>query len=156
LPRPSKRWKPARKRASSAEQAEYERKKSARQARAERTGRKPGGKPPKPPEPGPKPKDQVNLTDAESRIMPTAGGGFEQAYNAQAGVDTATHLIVEQHATDHPNDKQEIAPALERLDALPEVLGAVDALLADTGYHSQENLERCEAAGTEPYIAEAR
>lgn len=139
-----------------AEQAEYERKQAARQARAERTGRKPGGKPPKPPEPGPKPKDQVNLTDAESRIMPTAGGGFEQAYNAQAGVDTETHLIVEQHVTDHTNDKQEIAPALERLDALPEVLGAVDALLADTGYHSQENLERCEAAGTEPYIPEAR
>ena len=38
--------------------------------------------------------------------MPTAGGGFEQAYNAQAGVDTETHLIVEQHVTDHSNDKQ--------------------------------------------------
>jgi hypothetical protein len=49
--------------------------------------------------------------------MPTAGGGFEQAYNAQAGVDTDTHVIVEQHVTDHPNDKQEIAPALARLDA---------------------------------------
>jgi transposase len=139
-----------------AEQAEYERKQAARQARAERTGRKPGGKPPKPPEPGPRAKDQVNLTDAESRIMPTAGGGFEQAYNAQAGVDTATHLIVEQHVTDHTNDKQEVAPALARLDALPEVLGAVDALLADTGYHSQENLEHCEAAGAEPYIPAAR
>ena len=139
-----------------AEQAEYERKQAEREARTERTGRKPGGKPPKAPEPGPGPKDQVNLTDAESRIMPTAGGGFEQAYNAQAGVDTATHLIVEQHATDHTNDKQEVAPALERLNALPEVLGEVDALLADTGYHSQENLERCEAAGTAPYIPEAR
>jgi IS5 family transposase len=138
------------------ERAEYERKQAEREARTERTGRKPGGKSPKAPEPGPEPKDQVNLTDAESRIMPTAGGGFEQAYNAQAGVDTATHLIVEQHATDHSNDKQEVAPALERLDALPEVLGEVDALLADTGYHSQENLERCEAAGTDPYIPEAR
>lgn len=142
------------------EQAEYERKQAAREARAERTGRKPGGpdriRPPKAPEPGPRAKDQVNLTDAESRIMPTAGGGFEQAYNAQAGVDTATHLIVEQHLTDHPNDKQEVAPALARLAALPEVLGEVDALLADTGYHSQENLEHCEAAGTEPYIPAAR
>jgi hypothetical protein len=87
--------------------------------------------------------------------MPTAGG-FEQAYNAQAGVDTETHLIVEQHVTDHTNDKQEVAPCLERLAALPEVLGEVDALLADTGYHSEANLDRCAAAGIEPYIPEAR
>jgi transposase len=139
-----------------AEQAEYERKLAARQARGERTGKKPGGKPPKAPEPGPGPKDQASLTDAESRIMPTAGGGFEQVYNAQAGVDTETHLIVEQHVTDHTNDKQEVAPCLERLAALPEVLGEVEALLADTGYHSEANLDRCEAAGIDPYIPEAR
>lgn len=87
--------------------------------------------------------------------MPTAGGGFEQAYNAQAGVDPDTHLIVEQHVTDHPNDKQQVAPALERLDALSDALGTVDALLADTGYHRQENLERRETAGAEPSIPEA-
>ncbi len=118
----------ARRAAFAAEHAEYERKLAEREARRERTGRKPGGKPPKAPEPGPRAKDQVSLTDAESRIMPTAGG-FEQAYNAQANVDTETHLIVATHVTDHPNDKQEIGPALERLDALPEALGAVDALL---------------------------
>ena len=138
-----------------AEQAEYERKRAARQARAERTGKKPGGKPPKAPESGPGPKDQVSLTDAESRIMPTASG-FEQAYNAQAGVDTETHLIVEQHVTDHTNDKQEVAPCLERLADLPEVLGEVEALLADTGYHSEANLDRCEAGGIDPYIPGAR
>jgi IS5 family transposase len=88
--------------------------------------------------------------------MPTAGGGFEQAYNAQAGVDTETHLIVAQHVTDHPNDKQEVAPALECLAALPEVLGEVEALLADTGYHSEANLNHCAAAGIDPYIPEAR
>jgi len=48
---------------------------------------------------GPKAKDQVNLTDEESRIMPTSGGGFEQAYNVQAGVDTASNLIVSVHVT---------------------------------------------------------
>jgi hypothetical protein len=108
------------------------------------------------PESSPRAKDQVNLTDEESRIMPTAGGGFEQAYNAQAGIDTATHLIVEQHLTDHTNDKQEGTPVLERLDALPDALGEVDALLADTGYHSRDNLEQCDAAGIAPYIPEAR
>jgi hypothetical protein len=139
-----------------AEQAEYERQLAAREARAERTGRKPGGKPPQAPEPGLRATAQVSLTDAASRIMPTAGGGFEQADNAQAGVDTETHLSVAPHVTDHPNDKQEVGPALARLDALPEALGAVEALLADTGYHSQEHLERCAAAGIDPYMPEAR
>ena len=38
--------------------------------------------------------DQANLTDAESRIMPIADGGFEQAYNAQAAVAVGSLLIV--------------------------------------------------------------
>ena len=33
-------------------------------------------------------KDQINLTDEDWRIMPVAGGGFEQCYNAQAVVAT--------------------------------------------------------------------
>ena len=54
----------------------------------------------------PLPRDQVNLTDEESRIMPTQGV-FEQTYNAQAGVDIETHLIVEQHLGQSQNDKQQ-------------------------------------------------
>jgi hypothetical protein len=133
-----------------AEQAEYERKRAARHARAERTGKQPGGKPPKAPEPGPGPTDQVSLTDAESRIMPTAGGHVAQANNAQAGVDTETHLIVAPHVTDHTNDKQEVAPAP------PAVLGTVEAMLADTGYHSEANRNHGEAAGITPYIPAGR
>ena len=56
--------------------------------------RKSCGKPPKAPEPGVKDHDQVNLTDEESRIMPVSGGGFMQAYNAQASVDLDTMLMV--------------------------------------------------------------
>jgi hypothetical protein len=82
-----------------AEQAEHERRPAEREACARRRGRRPGDTPPKAPEPGSRPKDQVNLTDEESPISASAGGGFEQAYNAQAGVDVETHLIVEQHLT---------------------------------------------------------
>lgn len=138
------------------EQAEYEGKQAKRAAREKETGKKPRGRAPEAPTPGPQAKDQVSLTDEESRIMPTAGGGFEQAYNAQAGVDIDTHLIVEEHVTQHPNDKQEVAPALEKLNALPEELGQVEAMLADTGYHSEANVERCEAAGIEPLMPAGR
>ena len=54
------------------EQADYQAKLAVRAAKAA-AGRKPGGKAPKAPTPGPRPTDQINLTDEESRIMPVAG-----------------------------------------------------------------------------------
>jgi hypothetical protein len=59
------------------ERAEHEAKLAAREAKTATTGKKPGGKPPAPPVEGPLPKDQINLTDEDSRIMPASGGGFE-------------------------------------------------------------------------------
>ena len=54
------------------EQAEHDAKLAAREAKTAATGKKPGGRPPAPPVAGPLPTDQLNLTDAESRIMPVA------------------------------------------------------------------------------------
>lgn len=138
------------------EQQRYETKAAARSEKAKATGKKPCGRDPKPPEPGPQPKDQVNLTDKESRIMPTSGGGFEQAYNAQAAVDMESLLIVEQHVTQQSNDKQQIEPALQNLDALPKELGTIEALVADAGYFSEDNVKKCEAQHISPYIANKR
>jgi hypothetical protein len=58
--------------------------------------------------------------------MPVSGGGFEQAYNAQAGVDVETMMIVTSHVSQQPNDKQEVEPVLDRISELPEDLGTVD------------------------------
>ena len=138
------------------EQKEHEKKLSERKAKEKETGKKTGGPKPKPPEPGPKGKDQVNLTDSESRIMPSSKGGFEQAYNGQAAVDVDSMLIVENHITQQTNDKLELAPALENLTRLPESLGKVDTLLADTGYFSTDNVEACEKEHIVPYIAVER
>jgi hypothetical protein len=76
------------------EQAEYEAKVKARADKQKRTGKKPGGKPPSPLTAGVGPREQVNLTDAQSRIMPAPGGGFEQSYIVQAAVDTDTMPVV--------------------------------------------------------------
>jgi transposase len=138
------------------EQAAYEQKMAERKAKEESTGRKPGGAPPSEPQPGPRSKDQVNLTDADSRIMPTSGGGFEQAYNAQAAVDVNTMLIVAQHVSQNPNDKQEVEPALDNLDAVAPVLGKAEALITDNGYFSADNVDACHAHQVEPYLAAGR
>src|SRR5271155_3362555 len=68
------------------DKAEHDAKMAAREAKTATTGKKPGGFPPAPPVESPDATDQINLTDEESRIMPVPGGGFEQCYNAQAGV----------------------------------------------------------------------
>src|SRR6516164_5518857 len=94
------------------EQAEYETKMAAREAKARAHGKKPGGKPPAPPVAGPGPSDQINLTDADSRIMPVAGGGFEQCYNAQAAVTADSLLVVATDVVQAANDKQQIEPML--------------------------------------------
>src|SRR5476649_1703964 len=51
------------------EAAEHRAKLAAREAKTEATGKKPCGKPPEPPIEGPQPKDQINLTDEDSRII---------------------------------------------------------------------------------------
>jgi hypothetical protein len=98
----------------------------------------------------------VNLTDGESRIMPTSGGAFEQAYNAQAGVDTETMMIVTCHVTQQSNDKQEVDPTLSRIAELPKELGSVDTLVADNGYFSEANVDACEQSQVIPYLAAGR
>ena len=115
------------------EQAAYEEKLAARQAKEQSTGKKPKGKPPEPPKEGPRDKDQYNFTDPESRIMPMRGG-FEQCYNAQAAVDATTMLVVGQHVTDQANDKQQLVPTLA---VISPVISQVANVLVDSGYYSE-------------------
>jgi len=138
------------------EQADHEARLAARDAKAAATGRKPRGKPPQPPVEGPLPTDQINLTDEQSRIMPVAGGGFEQCYNAQAVVAAGSLLVVAADVVQAPNDKRQLAPMLDKLAALPEDLGQPETLLADTGYFSAANVETCQTAGIAPLIALGR
>lgn len=138
------------------EQAEYEAKLEARAERERRTGKKPGGRAPKPPSGTVADKEQINLTDEESRIMPVAGGGFDQCYNAQAAVAAGSMLIVAHDVTQAANDKQQLVPMVDKLKALPKDLGRPRHLLADNGYLSEANVEHCAAAKIEPLIALGR
>jgi transposase len=138
------------------ERAAYDARMAARDAKAAQTGKKPGGRVPQPPAEGPLPSDQVNLTDEASRIMPVAGGGFEQCYNAQAAVAADSLLVVATDVVEAPNDKQQLEPMLGKLAELPGELGKVGALLADNGYFSEANVNACAATGIEPVIAMGR
>jgi transposase len=130
------------------ELAEHEAKLKERAEKRQRTGRKPTGREPEPPREGPKDKDQYNFTDPESRIMKHRGG-FEQAYNAQAAVETGTMLVVGKQVTNAPNDKQQMAPVVA---AISPVVGTVANVLVDSGYYSEVAVAEVESNGHKPVV----
>jgi len=131
---------------------EYEAKMKKREDKEKSTGKKIGGKKPQAPKSKePNPTDQVNLTDEESRIMPVSGGGYMQAYNAQASVEHDSRLIVHQHVTQNVNDKKEVLPTLKWFIDNPSLMP--DAMLADAGYFSDDNVKLCEDEMITPYIS---
>jgi len=129
----------------------YDEKINKRKDKEKLTGKKTKGKTPKSPQKDPKPKDQINLTDEESRIMKTSGGGFEQCYNAQASVEHDSRLIVHQHVTQNGNDKQEAVPALQWFTTYPQLKPS--SILMDAGYFSEGNVKLCEENSITPYIS---
>jgi hypothetical protein len=122
------------------EQAEYEVKLAAREAKAKASGN---------------PSDQINLTDEDSRIMPVAGG-FEQCYNAQAVVAADSLLVVAADVVQAANDKQQLEPMLNKLAALPADLGRPQTMLGDNGYFSAATVTACAAAAIAPLLALGR
>jgi transposase len=88
-------------------------------------------------------KDQYNFTDPESRIMKGADG-FVQGYNAQVAAEPELGLIVGQLVTQAANDKEQLQPMVE---AIEQQSGQrPEAVLADSGYCSEENLKYLESA----------
>ena len=130
-------------RAQAEQAAAQAREKLAARAQHEaETGKKLGGRPPQVPDAEhaqPAPTAQRNFTDPESRIMKDgATKGFEQAYNAQAAVDSTAQIIVAAAITQEANDKQQLQPMLEKVKEncgrLPEKASA------DAGYFNTEHL----------------
>jgi transposase len=90
------------------EQPAHRAKLAAGEAEAKKSGKTPGDGPLDRPAAGPRPSDQIDLTDEASRIMPVADGGFEQCYNAQAVVAAGNLLVVANDVVQAANDKQQI------------------------------------------------
>ena len=88
--------------------------------------------------------------------MPTSGGGFVQAYNAQAAVDMDSRIIIENHVTQNTNDKKELSPALDNIEKLPESIGQVEKLATDAGYDSQANREDASKRNIDLHLPKGR
>jgi len=96
-------------------------------------------------------KAQRNFTDPDSHIMPAPGGKhFEQAYNAQAAVDSAHQVIVAAGITDEPTDRKQASPMIVQVKAntgkLPRQMST------DAGYFSSEAVQNLTSDGIDVYM----
>jgi transposase len=131
-----------------AERAEYESKVAARENRQGKSK----GKKIKPPEEQPKGTEQVNVVDKDSRLMrKNKRSGYEQCYNAQAVVDAdGAQLVLGARITQCASDSNELDKDVR---AVPESVGKVERVLADSGYVNEKQVEDLESDDIDVYMA---
>jgi len=99
----------------------------------------------------PEDKAQRNFTDPQSHIMPAPGGKhFEQAYNAQAAVDSAHQVIAAADVTDQPSDREQAVPMMKQVE---ENTGELPGeMSADAGYFSSDAVKELTTEGIDVYM----
>src|SRR5690242_2109361 len=140
-----------------AELEERARKEAAEEAaRREAEGKAPPKTAPADAVPGPK--DQINFTDPESRIMRVANKGWDQCGNAQAVANEA-QIILAADVTDQASDKRQAVPMMDRAREDPDAAGVkrpIGVGLMDSGYYSESDPAELERRGIDPYVATER
>jgi len=104
---------------------------------------------------------QSNITDNESATMMTSHGAV-QGYNSQALIDAKHQVIVHGEAFGNGQDHGHIPPmltgALENLQSLghgPDYFTG-KILTADSNYHGQVNLRKCQEIEVDAYIPDRK
>jgi transposase len=125
-------------------------------ARRQAEGKSPSAAPPS--EAVPDPKDQINFTDPESRIMKASNRGWDQCGNAQA-VANEHQIILAADVTDQANDVRQTVPMVDQARANLDAAGVeevIRAALGDAGYDRESNATDLKQRGIEAYLATER
>lgn len=97
--------------------------------------------------------NQVSLTDADSRSIPS-GGKHVVGYNVQGAVDAKHHLLVVVEATNAIADQGQLAP-MARL-AKEQLQLKQSEVVSDGGYYTREDVKECQDMAMEPYVPEGK
>jgi hypothetical protein len=104
---------------------------------------------------------QSNITDNDSAMMMTSHG-IVQGYNSQAIIDAKHQVIVHGEAFGNGQDHGHVPPmvtgALANLQSLGHEPGYFKGkiLVADSNYHSQVNLRKCQELEVDAYIPDRK
>jgi len=96
---------------------------------------------------------QLSTVDPDARLL-SKRGRVAAGYNVQVAVDAKHKLIVAGEATQEGNDRQQLVPMLEKAQEILQSEHLVG--LADTGYHSGEQIRQAEEKGFEVYVPEPK
>lgn len=125
-------------------------------ARRQAEGKSPSATPPA--QAVPEPKDQINFTDPESRIMKASNKGWDQCGNAQA-VTNKHQIILAADVTDQTNDVRQTVPMVDQTQAnldAADVKETIKVALGDAGYYSEFNAAALAQRGIDPCLATER
>ncbi len=104
---------------------------------------------------------QSNVTDNESAKMMTSHGTI-QGYNAQALVDKEHQVIMHAEAFGNGQDNQHLAPMVDGAKENMKKIGQAEdyfedkIFTADTNYHNQSTLEKCQEEKLDAYIPDRK
>jgi hypothetical protein len=101
------------------------------------------GRPPNPHQPPELPRGKVNVTDPDSRPIPT-GFGFVQGYNAQAAANEQ-HIVLAAEITNTSTDFSQLAPMVDAVLGELEQAGIKqlpEAIAADAGYWNEQHMDQ--------------
>lgn len=104
---------------------------------------------------------QSNVTDNESAKMMTSHGTI-QGYNAQALVDKEHQVIMHAEAFGSGQDNQHLAPMVDGAKENLKKIGQSEdyfedkIFTADTNYHNQSTLEKCQQEKLDAYIPDLK
>ena len=104
---------------------------------------------------------QSNVTDNESAKMMTSHGTI-QGYNAQALVDKEHQVIMHAETFGSGQDNQHLAPMVDGAKENLKKIGQSEdyfedkIFTADTNYHNQSTLEKCEKEKLDAYIPDRK
>ena len=104
---------------------------------------------------------QSNITDNDSATMMTSHG-VVQGYNSQALIDGKHQVIVHGEAFGNGQDHIHVPPMLEGTRANLQSIGygaeclTGKILTADSNYHTQVNLRKCQEVGVDAYIPDRK
>ncbi len=101
-----------------------------------------------------------NITDPDSAKMTTSKGTI-QGYNGIAINDDKHQIILQAQVWGSVGEQQTLKPAIAQLETQLTDLGTADALkhakfTADSGFHSEANLEYMATTGLDSYIADTQ
>jgi transposase len=104
---------------------------------------------------------QSNITDNDSAKMMTSHGAV-QGYNSQAFIDAKHQVIVHGEAFGNGQDHGHVPPmltgALENLQSIGHEPDYFEGKIftADSNYHSQFNLRKCQELGVDAYVPDRK